>query len=159
MQLPRRNFIKTGTLTAVSAGLAASGARFAFSQDRGSNKKGDYEVPITAEGDAVFMFTAATFLPYVGGIFQAPNALGYKVPLTLEKVITYKKKEETKLQSKEPRPSDSFSLVFSSSERLPQFTSIHKVSHPALGEFDLFLTPNKTKHGTMTYEAVFNHIH
>ncbi len=46
---------------------------------------------------------------------------------------------------------------FQSSEELPPFTSIHRMKHPALGNFDLFLTPRE-KDGEFYYEAVFNHI-
>ena len=155
MQLPRRTFIKTGTLTAVSAGLALSAARSTFSQNPRSRGT-DYEIPLKAQEAATFSFTRGTFEPYVGDIFQAPNALGRKVSLTLLDVKAYKTKDDTKLTTKTPRETDSFSLTFSATERLPRFTSIHKVSHPALGEFDLFLSPRETKNGKLFYEAVFN---
>ncbi|HEX2271787.1 MAG TPA: hypothetical protein VHH35_19735 [Pyrinomonadaceae bacterium] len=55
------------------------------------------------------------------------------------------------------RASKSFSLIFKASDELPPFTSIHSIKHPALGEFDLFLTVRKTDDGELFYEAVINH--
>ena len=158
MQLPRRNFLKNGTLTAVSAGLALSTAGMALGHKLNPHTKGDFKISNMAKGNPKFLFTPATFQQYVGGIFQAPNTWGRKVSLRLDQVNTYRTNENTRLMTRSPRRSDSFSLIFSATERLPQFTTIHKVSHRSLGEFDLFLTPNKTKDGKMTYEAVFNHI-
>jgi hypothetical protein len=48
--------------------------------------------------------------------------------------------------------------MFKAAGPLPQFTSIHKISHPSLGKFDLFLTPHSQEGGALLYEAVFNHI-
>jgi hypothetical protein len=48
--------------------------------------------------------------------------------------------------------------MFRASRPLPPFTSIHKISHPALGKFDLFLTPHPADDGGILYEAVFSHI-
>jgi len=47
--------------------------------------------------------------------------------------------------------------MFKAARPLPPFTSIHQISHPSLGKFDLFLTPRE-KDGAFYYEAVFNHI-
>lgn len=156
MNLPRRSFLKAGTLTALSAGLAIGSVRFAFAQNPSRTK--DFEIPLEAEENALFSFRRETFEPYVGDIFQSPNARGEMVALTLTQVQNYKAKTDTKISTRIPRELRSFSLTFSAEERLPQFTSIYKVSHPALGEFDLFLTPHQRKDGTMIYEAVFNHL-
>jgi hypothetical protein len=53
---------------------------------------------------------------------------------------------------------NSFSLLFISEERLPQFTTIYKIEHGALGQFDLFLTASTGKQGELYYQAVFNHL-
>jgi hypothetical protein len=49
-------------------------------------------------------------------------------------------------------------LLFVSEERLPQFTTIYKIEHAALGQFDLFLTAGTGKQGELYYQAVFNHL-
>jgi hypothetical protein len=45
---------------------------------QGSQSDG-YQIPTSAQQQPTFVFTKATFDPYVGGIFQAPNALGNMV--------------------------------------------------------------------------------
>jgi len=99
------------------------------------------------------MFVEETFKPYVGGIFQAPNARGEMIELRLTKVKGY---TPTGRLTDRTRETKSFSLIFKASDELPPFTSIHTIRHPALGEFDLFLTMRKTE-GAFFYEAVINH--
>jgi hypothetical protein len=158
MPISRRLFIKTGTLTALAAGVALSPNARAFGQRRAQSTNLGYQIPITAQQEPTYMFTHATFDPYVGGIFQAPNARGRMVNLTLVSVTPYKASARTKLSTKSAAETDSFSLMFKAAGPLPPFTSIHKISHPALGKFDLFLTPRPQEGGAMMYEAVFNHI-
>ena len=47
-----------------------------------------------------------------------------------------------------------FVLRFVGTERWPQ--AIYRVSHPKLGEFDLFLVPIQSRKPGLDYEAVFN---
>lgn len=47
-----------------------------------------------------------------------------------------------------------FVLQFSGTVRWPQ--AIYRVSHPTLGEFDLFLVPVQSRKPGLDYEAVFN---
>lgn len=164
MSIPRRSFLKSATMTTVSAGLALGAAHLVFGQ-RGSNKRdtrgdvGDYfQVPLKAQQDALSYFKASTFTPYVGDIFQVPNALGEMIELKLIGVSEYKMKAATRMSYGNPRTTESFSLTFSSMERLPPFTSIHQISHPALGKFDLFLISHETEDGTFLFEATFNHL-
>lgn len=162
MKLPRRNFLKSGALTALFAGVALSSARSAFSQDPGRGRRqagtNDVDIPRRAQKDPLFSFNHKTFEPYIGDIFQAPNARGENVSLTLVAVDVYKLNPKTRNAALILERSDSFSLSFKAEEPLPKFTSIHKMSHPALGSFDLFMTPHQADDGTMTYEAVFNHL-
>jgi hypothetical protein len=159
MSLTRRRFIEAGTLAAVSTGVALSGARLALGQNaQHATRNSDFQIPAAAQEDVTANFTRETFEPYVGDIFQAPNARGRMVSLTLISVNRYKSKANTKITTKAARQSESFSLMFHSTQGLPQHTSIHKVSHPALGKFDLFLSPRKQEDGTYFYEAVFNRI-
>lgn len=157
MPLSRRNFLTTGLCSAVSLGLLLASPRAAFGQtpkrDIGRLPP-DSPVPIEAQKDAVFMFTEETFKPYVGGIFQAPNARGEMIELRLTKLQSYK---PTTTLTTRTRESKAFSLIFKASDELPPFTSIHSIKHPALGQFDLFLTKRKTDDGDIYYEAVINH--
>ena len=155
MAISRRFFLKSGTLTALAAGVAFSPNHLAFGQKRTLNKNPGFQIPIEAQQQPAFMFTRATFDPYVGGIFQAPDAQGRLVSLTLLSATTNRPK--SKISITRAIQTDSFSLMFKAERPLPQFTSIHKISHPALGEFDLFMTP-RVKDGEFFYEAVFNHL-
>src|SRR6185436_11751378 len=112
MQLPRRGFLKTGALTAVTAGLAVGGARFAFAQ--GPGRPRTFAIPLKVEGDPVFSFTKETFEPYVGGIFQVPNARGEMINIILVEVSGYKPKRNTKITTKLSQEVRSFSLSFTS---------------------------------------------
>jgi|RhiMethySRZTD1v2_1073278.scaffolds.fasta_scaffold10768_5 uncharacterized protein DUF6916 len=147
----RRAFLRDGLCSALSVGLLLAGSRVGFGQD----PKTPTEIPIEAQKDPVFKFVEETFKPYVNGIFTAPNARGEKIELRLVELIPYK--ASTKLTSRSV-PSKSFTLVFKASGELPPFTSIHTISHPALGEFDLFLTKRKNDDGDIFYEAVINHL-
>jgi len=111
-------------------------------------------VPVDVQKDPVFMFAASTFEPYVGDIFTAPNSRGQLVELRLVSVDKY---EAENTLTKRARTSESFSLNFKAAGELPPFTSIHNISHPRLGKFDLFLTRRKTDTGDLFYEAVINH--
>jgi hypothetical protein len=111
-------------------------------------------VPIEAQRDPVFFFREETFTPYVDGIFQAPNARGEMIELRLIRVQGFKSSARLTNRTRE---SKSFTLTFKAAGELPPFTSIHSIKHPALGEFDLFLTKRKSDDGDLFYEAVINH--
>jgi len=160
MTLARRNFLKTSIQLAGSAALAVGAAHLGFAQKgRGRVEvisRPTSEIPTEAQRDPVFMFTRATFDPYVGGYFQAPNARGEMVSLKLLKAESYSPKQNTKLSTGRTIATDSFSLLFSASEALPLFSSMHTITHGALGEFTLFLTRSDGPNGEIYYQAVFN---
>jgi len=166
----RRSFLKSATMTTLSAGLALGSGHLIFGQQtkegvtrqqRSSSGDGspdtNFPIPTKAQANALF-FRASTFRPYVGDIFQIPNSRGEMIELKLTRVSDYATKPGTRIATRIARQPQSFSLKFTAAEPLPPFTSIHKISHPALGEFDLFLTSHETEDGRATYEAVFNHV-
>jgi len=121
------------------------------------------DIPIESQRHHLFMFTAATFEPYVGGYFQTLNSRGQVVALKLLKVEKFQTRKGEKFRVRAEIMSNaiqtnSFSLLFISDERLPQFKTIYKIEHAALGQFDLFLTASTGKQGELYYEAVFNHL-
>lgn len=150
----RRAFLRDGLLSALSVGILINSSRVAFGQDP-NRVPPNSPVPIEAQKDPVFTFVEETFKPYVGGIFQAPNARGEMIELKLIKVQGLKMKNTLTKRAVETK---SFSLTFKASDELPPFTSIHTIRHPALGEFDLFLTKRKSDEGDLFYEAVINHM-
>jgi hypothetical protein len=111
-------------------------------------------VPIEAQKDPVYFFREETFKPYVNGLFQSPNARGEMIELRLIRVERYKPSSKLTDRTRETK---AFSLTFKASDELPPFTSIYTIRHPALGEFDLFLTKRKTD-DNIFYDAVINHL-
>ena len=162
MSFERRRFLKSATLTAVSAGLALGMGRAVMGQKKWLpvEKSIGYQIPVKAQEDPLFHFREETFRPYINDIFQAPDARGEMITLRLVGVNGYTPKPNsmvTMASAPRPRETRSFSLMFKAEKQLPPFTSIHSVRHPALGKFDLFLSPREVD-GEFFYEAVFNHI-
>jgi len=158
MRLPRRKFLKTSLFSAVSAGLALSGGRVvAQKQQTPITTSVDplVDLPVEAQIDPVASFKPETFKPYIGGIFTAPNARGEKVELKLLSVATFK---PTNPRSTRSVKTESFTLTFQGAAELSPFTSIYKINHPSLGDFQLFLTNYQTGHGEILYYAVINHL-
>jgi hypothetical protein len=159
MSCSRRNFLSEAFKSTLSVGLLLAGARIGLAQKLGQVRTpppiNPLDIPLDAQKDPVFLFVESTFKPYLGGIFQAPNARGEMIELRLVKI---QKHEQTNRLTKLARTSESFSLTFKAAAELPPFTSIHTVSHPALGDFDLFLTRRKSDKDELFYEAVINHV-
>ena len=175
MSIARRTFLKSVTRTAISASLALSSAHLIFGQDRRNEPSseplepirrlvqtdtdGYFPIPFEAHESDLFYFKSSTFTPYVGDVFQIPSSLGEMITLRLVSVTDYRVNKSTKLEPRKTRQPESFALTFSSLEELPPFTSIHRMNHPALGTFDLFLTSRKSQSGDYSYDAIINHIH
>ena len=159
MSFERRRFLKSATLAAVSTGMALGFGRAAMGQKKGKALDHfiGHQIPIKAQQETLFYFSEATFRPYLNDIFQAPDSRSRLVALELISVNGYKWKADSMVSTSKARETRSFSLMFKASKPLPPFTSIHRMRHPALGKFDLFLTPRE-KDGAFYYEAVFNHL-
>jgi len=155
MPISRRSFLRSGALTAIAAVVTLKTQTLTFAQTGTSQ---NFQIPLEAQQQPTFMFTRATFAPYVGGIFQAPDAGGRMISLTLLSATANKPATTTKISTRKSIETDSFSLMFKAARALPEFTSIHQVSHPSLGKFDLFLSLHSQPGKELLYEAVFNHI-
>jgi len=153
MRISRRLFLTSGTMTTITAAFALNSEILAFARSGISG----LQTPLVAQQQPTYMFTRSTFVPYIGGIFQTPDARGRQISLTLLSATAYKP-AATKIAKGTPIETDSFSLMFEAARALPEFTSIYKVSHPSLGEFDLFLSLHSQARKEPIYEAVFNHI-
>lgn len=158
MSVSRRKFIKSGALTALSAGLIFKAGESAFGQKRVPNRPiSRFEVPYEAQQNPILYYNRATFEPYVGGTFIGRDARGRSVELKLVSVKEYKTNTETKITTGKTRMTDSFSLTFSASSSLPPFTSIHVIEHAVLGKFDLFLQ-RSGDNSQILYQAVITHL-
>jgi hypothetical protein len=154
MALTRREFVRAGVMSAISAGFILNSARIGFAQKvtRAS------DIPLEARKDPVFSFQPDTFKAYVGGYFEAPNARGEMIALQLVSLEVFKLSRTALRLTKKMGDTESFRLLFKAEAELPPFTSIHRIKHPSLGEFSLFLSPRKGANGELFYEAVINHI-
>jgi hypothetical protein len=155
MPLPRRGFVKSGVFTAVAAGIAISHPGLLLGQEG----KDSFSISLQAQSDPVFSFTQSTFEAFVGDIFTVPNARGERLELKLANVSGYQMSAKSKaMMIKETPQPRTFSMTFTSAAELPKFTSIHKLNHPRLGNFDLFLTATQIEDGTYVYNAVISHL-
>src|SRR5688500_2528677 len=84
----RRAFLRDGLCSALSMGLLLASSRVGLSQTNQGRvpPSTQPEIPIEVQKDPVFLFQEETFKPYVGGIFQAPNARGEMIELKLIRV-------------------------------------------------------------------------
>jgi hypothetical protein len=152
-------------MSTLSAGLAISSAHLILGQQstgqgrstRQQDTGSDFQIPIEAQRDELFFFRASTFKPYVGDIFQVANARGEMITLHLVRANEFRTTNE-RIQKRKSLQPTGFTLTFRSSEQLSSLTSIHKMTHPALGSFDLFLTTREAVDGSFLYEAVFSQL-
>ena len=153
MLLARRKFVQSSLLFAATAFLFSDTTRSVLGQTLAVDDGQLSGVQLSDQvlRDPIMRFTCETFEPYVGGYFEAPGARGKTVTLKLLKVEAFKPKTRT-VSTK------AFLLLFSADGELPTFTSIHPLTHPALGEFSLFLTRRDGPNGEIYYEAVINHL-
>jgi hypothetical protein len=177
MNTPRRSFLRTATLTAFGAAVAAGSSRLAFGQNRGlpvdtegglpvgttsgllDDGTEGFPIPLEAQKDIIFYSSYSTFAPYEGGIFTARGASGAMLELKLLRVTQYVPQANTKITTGVSRYyTDSCSLMFRATGPLPSFSSITSLHHAALGKLDLFLTPHGQDPDGFYYEAVINHI-
>lgn len=157
--LSRRNFLRAGTLSALSVGLVLGAGRTVFGQiqKQKQNPALDFPIPDSVRAEPLFHYGRAAFENAVGSTFSTPDARGRVVNLTLVSVKAFQSDPKTKLMTKKARSTDSFALSFNAPRELPQFTSIYSLNHPVLGKFDMFMTLRKTASGAIFYDAVVNH--
>jgi hypothetical protein len=159
MSLSRRRFIKTGALTALSAGLIFKGGEALVFGQKSRQVHTDIErVPYEAQKNPILYYKASTFEAYVGGTFIGRDALGRPIELELVQSTPYKTNPKTRLTTARTRETESFSLLFRAQRALPEFSSIQGIEHAVLGNFDLFLKHSRGDNGEIFYEAIINQL-
>lgn len=157
MSVSRRKFIKSGALTALSAGVIFKAAESAFAQKKPLRRAiSKFDVPKEAQQNPILYYDRATFEPYVGGTFIGRDARGGAIELELLRVTGNKPTSRT-ITKGPSRDTESFTLTFNASKALPEFTSIHVIEHPVLGKFDLFLQ-RAGDNSQVLYQAVITHL-
>ena len=159
MSLSRRKFIRSGALTALSAGLLLKGGEALVFGQKSRQVHTDIErrVPFAAQRNPILYYNASTFAAYIGGTFIARDALGGPIELELLRSTPYRPNPSIRITTGRTQETECFSLVFRAQTALPEFSSIHGIEHAVLGNFDLFLKRSGDS-GEIIYEAVINHL-
>jgi hypothetical protein len=143
MGLSRRNFIQTGAVAAIAAGIPLSAAA------RNSNSSLGSIAGTLLNLEGTPWLNMATFKAHVNTVFALRNQKGETSNVTLKSVYDWRAAGNR--GSKE-----CFSLMFSGSGTLRQDT--YSVTHPSLGSFSMLLAPSGPNKGGQKYEAVFNRL-
>jgi hypothetical protein len=160
MSVSRRKFIKSGTFTALSAGFLFKGGEALVFAQKSSRLHTDIErrIPFAAQRNPILYYNAAAFEASVGSTFIVRDALGAPIQLELLKSTPYKPNPNIRITTGRTQETECFSLLFRAQRALPEFSDIHRMEHPVLGNFDLFLKRSGDS-GEMLYEAVINHLY
>lgn len=156
MTVTRRNFLRTGTMIALSAALPLSLASFAAGQERRAkvpNPDVPFVMPAEAQRNPLSRYTQQTFAPYVNTIFSTNSEhLAEIVLIEVKETPLVVDRRAAKVPAGE-----CFTLVFrgTSAKRFPQNT--YRIEHAALGTFDMFITPtDRPSRDVQYYTAVIN---
>ena len=150
MSINRRKFLRAGTLVALSAAIPLKSV-WGQGNRKGSNGNPTGRAQEAAK-DNLANYNKATFESYLNSIFRLYSGSAV-VEIALVEV------KDIGSTTAKPQPgAESFSLLFRGGTRtIDQGT--YTVDHPALGRFQLFLTPGKTDdNGAASYVAVINRI-
>jgi hypothetical protein len=149
MSVSRRRFLRSGAISAVSAGLVLQSARSAFAVN---STEPSLSAP-HAGGRPIFNYSRSNFEPHVGSSFKVLVGKD-SVNLKLIDLVDYKTWSGRQMP---PTGTESFVLAFRAPKTLSLQSATQKLEHPALGKFDLFMTGSKDR-GRISYTAVINRI-
>src|SRR5712691_9851729 len=137
MSLSRRFFLKSGTFTALAAVLASKTGSLVFGQSN-AKSSGNFPIPQSAQADMLYHSGYDMFAPYVNSIFTATGARGEVVQLRLTSVTRYTPSASTRISTGSAPTTQTCSLMFSATAKLPAFSDIPTLNHPALGKLQMF---------------------
>lgn len=157
MSLSRRFFLKSGSLTALSAVLVSKAGSLVFAQSN-TKPSGSFPIPASAQADILYYSGYDMFAPYVNSIFTTGGARGEIVQMTLMSVTRYVPDAKTRISTASAPTTQTCSLMFSASGKLPEFSIVPTLNHPALGKLQMFLVYHGEGKTGYMYEAVINHL-
>lgn len=158
MSITRRSFIKNTTLIAFGAVITKKAGSLVFGQTRNPKPSGNFPIPASAQTNILYYSSYDMFAPYVNSIFTATGARGELVQLTLTAVTRYVPNANTRISTATAPTTQTCSLMFSASGKLPSFSGIPTLDHPALGKLQMFLVYHGEGDRGYLYEAVINHL-
>lgn len=141
MTISRRNFLRTTTLTSLSAVATLSFANLTFGQSFGQQKNFRpeiFEVPAEAYNSVLDRISRQMFLDFVNTTFVVYHAQKGRIEVYLKDVEDLRPQA---FKNNATTGHECFNLIFvnQSGTALPQGT--YTMEHPKLGTFDLFLVP------------------
>lgn len=157
MPITRRSFIKNTTLIALGAAFANQAGSLVFGQSN-AKSSANFPIPPGAQADILYYSGYDMFAPYVNSMFTTGGARGEIVQMTLTSVTRYVPDAKTRISTANGPTTQTCSLMFSASGKLPAFSDIPTLHHPALGKLDMFLVYHGEGSTGYIYEAVINHL-
>jgi len=157
MSITRRFFIKNTTLIALGAAFANQAGSLVLGQSK-AKPSANFPIPPGAQADMLYYSSYDMFAPYVNSIFTARGARGEVVQLTLISVTRYVPNASTRIATASGPTTQTCSLMFSATGKLPAFSDIPTLNHPALGKLEMFLVYHGEGDKGYLYEAVINHL-
>jgi hypothetical protein len=164
--LARRHFLRASVRAGLGLGMLCVGTALVPAQDlpRPSRQRGGgyFPLPPEAASDPLLKLTRASFAHYNGDYFETIQDTGEKLIISLLRIEDLPSQRELRtkrgLTNKrvEQIKEESFSLIFRGPVAIPLRQRIHRLTHPALGEMELFLVPVGQDDGSRYYEVVFN---
>lgn len=156
----RRRFLRTGTMALVSAGLWLEGKAVAFGQENVRAASG------SPSQQSKTRLTRSTFTPYLTQYFSTKlnGAIIYLQLITIGDLqnvsissTSIKKQDTAAFQAK--LKDECFTLLFASSNEVLLPQEAWTLSHPSLGNIEIFLVPVERPLGSLHYyQAVFNRL-
>ncbi|HEY0545750.1 MAG TPA: hypothetical protein VGC91_10265 [Pyrinomonadaceae bacterium] len=161
MAISRREFIRAGSVLAISAGLSLGLAHTTLAQQkRGAARKqsAGAEIPPESQRDALAHMTRTTFTQYMNTTFMIDPGYTFPIETTLVEVRDLRSAAD---QQKNLPGKDCFVLAFKvatapNTRSLKQGT--YQIRHDALGNFEMFVVPIRNKEGELFFEATINRL-
>lgn len=158
MVLSRRDFVRLGSLCAISAGLSLGFIDQAFGQERrgkpDSTKTG-FAIPFEAQRDPLFFMTKQTFAQYLETKFIIDPGYTFPIETTL---IEVKDTRSVTARKRNTPGQECFLLTFRIEGEKTVKQGTYQVKHDALGTFELFVVPSEDRDGRKFFEAVINRV-
>jgi uncharacterized protein DUF6916 len=143
MSVSRRRFLKSGAV--MSAVLLLKPDTFIFGQKSLSN----------TSPKPVQSYSREMFEPYIGDNFRV--RVGKQIVNLKLVALEDMQRVSHKITTGRIARTDSFSLRFHATRRLPATAKIRQLNHSKLGTFDLFMTQSK-KGAKFRHTAIVNHL-
>jgi hypothetical protein len=151
MAVPRRVFLKAGTILSLSAVIPLQSVVSVFGQQAGTEQEGLFKIPEDSHVDE--RLTKENFSRYLYSTFRIHTSPFTSINLQLIDV-TQPDKSSTKHAT--AATLDSFSILFRGPRNISLESRTYRITHDQMGTFDLFISPVDDRKKQRVYQAVFN---